>query len=232
MQKDKIEIKMPNHVAVIMDGNGRWAKLRRLPRHEGHKKGLETAKNVITWCKESGIKFVSLFVFSTENWKRPEKEVNELFALADKYLSSITDFASDDVKILHSGEINGLPNNLADKIILAEQKTAKNKGCTVNLCINYGGQAEIVSLANKMAEKGMQLTEAQFTAAICGQLPSLDFVVRTGGQMRVSNFMLYQMAYAELLFLDTLWPDFDKSDFDDIINVYSNRARNFGGIKE
>lgn len=223
---------MINHIGFIMDGNGRWAKMRGFPRQEGHKKGLDTAQNVISMCANHGIKYVSLFVFSTENWKRPEDEVKGLFGLALKYLNSLSSLKKDNVKIIHSGDINGLPKALCNKIAETEEKTSSNTGCVVNLCINYGGQSEIVSLANKMVENKTQFTEEQFDKAIRRGLPPLDLVVRTGGQMRISNFMLYQMAYAELIFLDTLWPDFDKSDFDAIMEMYSNRIRNFGGIKE
>lgn len=221
---------LPTHVGFIMDGNGRWAKLRGLPRLEGHKRGLDTAKKVISLCGNLGIKYVSLFVFSTENWKRSEDEVSGLFKLAERYLSSITEFADKGVKIVHSGDLNGLPTALNNKIIAAERKTADNSALVVNLCINYGGQAEIVSLANKMVEKRTQLTVEEFSKKICGLLPPLDFVVRTGGQMRISNFMLFQMAYAELLFTDTLWPDFDENDLNDALDIYAKRGRNFGGI--
>ncbi|MEG1527759.1 MAG: polyprenyl diphosphate synthase [Clostridia bacterium] len=221
----------PSHIAFIMDGNGRWAKLRGLPRKEGHKEGLETVHKVIDNCLEFGIKYVSLFVFSTENWKRPKTEVDGLFSLACRYLDSFND-ESGKIRIIFTGSYNSLPQTLVNKINKTVENTCNNNDITVNLCLNYGGRAEIVETANKFIQLGKRVSEKQFTQTILNELPEIDFVVRTGGQMRLSNFMLYSCAYAELYFTDCLWPDFDKQQLCTALEIYRKRIRNFGGVKE
>ena len=222
----------PTHVAVIMDGNGRWAKGRGLPRIAGHKRGLTVAENFIDYSLSRGIKYLSLFVFSTENWKRPQIEVNSLFALADQYLSRFEKFCKDRVRVVVSGEREGLPSKLVEKIALIEQKTREFDAICVNLCINYGGQREIVEAVKRLNEKGEEVTVESIGANLYNQLPQPDVIIRTGGQKRLSNYLLYQSAYAELFFTDTLWPDFTTTEYDAMLQEFAVRTRNFGGIAD
>ena len=223
---------VPLHVALIMDGNGRWAKGRGLPRLAGHRQGLKVAENIIDYSLSLGVKYLSLFVFSTENWKRPLREVNSLFALADKYLSHFEKFCKNRVRVVVSGERDGLPTKLVEKIALIEEKTREFDAICVNLCINYGGQREIVQAVKRMNANGEDITVEGIAANLYNQLPPPDVIVRTGGQKRLSNFLLYQSAYAELFFTDTLWPDFTKEEYDEILADFSVRTRNFGGITD
>jgi len=213
-----------------MDGNGRWASMRGLSRNFGHKQGLETVKDVVGWCRQAGIKVVSLYVFSTENWKRPQKEVDGIFSLAQKYLDKLDVFCRDGIRVVVSGSKAKLPEKLVDKIDNIVRKTASNDKITVNLCLNYGGRDEIVCAVNNILAKGGTVTEQSLLSAMYVDLPEPDLIVRTGGHMRLSNFLLYQSAYAELYFSDTLWPDFSKEEFDRILSNYNSRVRNFGGI--
>ena len=221
---------VPTHVAVIMDGNGRWAKNRGLARLHGHKKGLEVAEQIIDHALTCGVKYLSMYVFSTENWKRPASEVNNLFALADRYLSRFEKFCKDKVRVVVSGERDGLPDKLVKKIDYIEQQTKNFDAICVNLCINYGGQREIVEAVKKLYSKGKEITAENILDNMYHKLPEPDIILRTGGQKRLSNFLLFQSAYAELFFTDTLWPDFTTEEFDAILAEYSTRSRNFGGL--
>ena len=223
---------VPLHIAVIMDGNGRWAKNRGLPRLMGHRQGLKVAENFIDYSLSIGVKYLSLFVFSTENWKRPQKDVNSLFSLADKYLSRFQKFCKDRVRVVVSGEREGLPAKLVEKINLIEEKTREFDAICVNLCINYGGQREIVEAVKKLNKEGVEITVESIAENLYNNLPAPDVIIRTGGQKRLSNYLLYQSAYAELFFTDTLWPDFTKEEYDKILAEFSVRTRNFGGIAD
>ena len=225
-------VSVPLHIAVIMDGNGRWAKNRGLPRVMGHRQGLKVAEDFIDYSLSLGIKNLSLFVFSTENWKRPSSEVNSLFSLADKYLSRFEKFCKNRIKVVVSGEREGLPAALVEKIDIIEEKTRHCDGICVNLCINYGGQREIVEAVKKLNERGEEVTVESISANLYHQLPPPDIIIRTGGQKRLSNYLLYQSAYAELFFVDTLWPNFTKEEYDEILAEFSTRTRNFGGIAD
>ena len=221
---------LPKHVAIIMDGNGRWAKGKGLARLHGHKKGLEVAEQIIDHALNVGVKYLSLYVFSTENWKRPTSEVNNLFALADRYLSRFEKFCKDKVRVVVSGEREGLPKKLVQRIDYIEQQTKNFDAICVNLCINYGGQREIVEAVKKLYSKGEEITVESILDSMYHKLPEPDIILRTGGQKRLSNFLLYQSAYSELFFTDTLWPDFTKEEFDVILSEFGKRSRNFGGI--
>ena len=223
---------LPLHIAVIMDGNGRWAKSRGLPRVMGHRRGLEVAEEFIDYSLSLGVKYLSLFVFSTENWKRPSSEVNSLFSLADKYLSRFEKFCKNKVRVVVSGEREGLPAKLVEKIRLIEEKTREFDAICVNLCINYGGQREIVEAVKRLNEKGEEITVESISENLYNRLPPPDIIIRTGGQKRLSNYLLYQSAYAELFFIDTLWPDFTKEEYDRILAEFASRTRNFGGIAD
>ena len=198
----------------------------------GHRRGLEVAENFIDYSLSLGVKYLSLFVFSTENWKRPTSEVNSLFSLADKYLSRFEKFCKDKIRVVVSGEREGLPAKLVEKINLIEQRTREFDAICVNLCINYGGQREIVEAVKRLNEKGEEVTVESIGENLYHQLPPPDVIIRTGGQKRLSNYLLYQSAYAELFFTDTLWPDFTTTEYDAILHEFGARTRNFGGIAD
>lgn len=221
----------PQHIAFIMDGNGRWAKKRFMPRMEGHRRGLTVAENVIDQCLALGVKYVSLYVFSTENWKRDQAEVQGLFDLAYRYIDRFETFCKDKARVVVSGRRDRLPQKLLAKIVDIETKTAEFDKICVNLLIDYGGQNEIADAVARIVASGKHPTEAEIRANLYNAfVPDPDLIVRTGGQKRLSNFMLYQSAYAELYFSDTLWPDFSETELQAIIADYSARVRNFGGI--
>lgn len=223
---------IPKHLAFIMDGNGRWAQMRGLPRKVGHKKGLETVHVILDYCLSLKIEVVSLYVFSTENWNRPQSEIDELFSLAKNYVDKFADFCQKGIRIVISGEKERLPKQLLDSMDSVVEKTKLNSNMTVNLCINYGGRNEIVHAVNKMLESNItRISESDFSKYLYNDLPYPDLIVRTGGQMRLSNFLLYQSAYSELYFSDTLWPDYSTKDIDVAIDVYNKRVRNFGGLQ-
>jgi len=215
-----------------MDGNGRWAKLRGKPRLNGHKAGLRRVDDVLEMCKKYGIKFVSLYVFSTENWSRPKEEVDNLFDLARQYLKKSKDFLNRDIKVVSSGSKTRLPTDLVENILNIEESTKDCKSLTLNLCINYGGRDEIVHAVNQIIKSGKEVDEKTFSKYLFKpELPELDLVVRTSGEMRLSNFMLYQAAYAELYFTEVLWPDFNEEQFVLMLKSYDKRERKFGDIK-
>ncbi len=222
---------IPTHIAFILDGNGRWAQARGLRRYEGHKEGLATVEKIIDHSIEAGVKIVSLYVFSTENWKRPEDEVKSLFFLAEKYLNRFSNFCKNRIRVVISGEKEGLPPKLVKKIESIQQKTSQFDAICVNLCINYGGRREIAEAAKQIAKEGGEFSEQNIANHLYNSfIPEPDLIIRTGGQRRLSNFLMYQSAYAELYFTDTLWPDFDGKEYDDVLRWYGERTRNFGGL--
>lgn len=223
---------IPKHVAIIMDGNGRWAKAKGLPRAFGHKRGLDVAEKIIDCSIELGVKYLSLYVFSTENWKRPKSEVTSLFGLAEKYLSRFEKFCRDKIRVVVSGEREGLPQSLLDKIDYIQQRTENFDCICVNLCINYGSQTEIAQAAAKAAEQGTISVESIAQNLYNPLVPSPDLLIRTGGHKRLSNFLLFQSAYAELYFCDTFWPDFSTDEYKSVLMEYAVRARTFGGIAD
>ena len=224
---------MPSHVAFIMDGNGRWAKKRGMPREYGHKFGAETFKKVMKHCSELGIKAVTFYVFSTENWKRPKKEVDYIMKLLSNYLDDCQkELEKYDVRFIFLGDKSVFPEELRNKMIAIEE-SSKNAGNIVNLALNYGGRDELVYAFRKLAKKGKgaDITEADITSALyTSESPELDLIVRTGGDMRISNFLLWQAAYAELYFTEVLWPDFSTEEVDRAIETFRNRKRRFGGV--
>lgn len=218
------------HIAFIMDGNGRWAKLRGLARKLGHRQGLKKAEEVIEWCIESKIEIVSLYVFSTENWSRPQEEIDSLFKLADQYISNFNKFCKDRIRVIVSGQKDRLPKSMVEKIAMVEKSTKQNNNITVNLCLSYGGRQDIVDTVNVMIARGECINEQSLLHAMTTVVPQPDMIVRTGGQRRLSNFFLYQAAYTELYFSDVLWPDFSRQEFDAIVERFCNTQRNFGGV--
>ena len=235
LKKDKnIQDVNLKHIAFIMDGNGRWAKKRGLPRELGHKKGAETFKTIMEYCGDVGISAVTFYVFSTENWKRPQREVDALMKLLDEYLDESKDMLlkrNDDVRFVFIGDKNIFTPKLRQKMEELEALT-KDRARIVNLAINYGGRDEIVNAFNTLIAEGKQsITEDDISNSVYTKdSPPLDMIVRTGGDLRISNFLLWQAAYAELYFTDTLWPDFSKKDVDKVIEEFNNRNRRFGGV--
>ena len=231
---------IPRHVAIIMDGNGRWATKRGLPRSAGHRAGMEALRDLITASSELGIEALTLYAFSTENWKRPRDEVGTLFSLVVEYFNrEISELHEKGVRIRVLGEMSRVPQKARAALMRAEDITHDNSGLKLNLAINYGARAELVRAARALAEdvsNGGMAPDAIDEAAVSSRLytsgqPDVDLLIRTGGEMRLSNFLLYQSAYAELLFTDTLFPDFDKAHYLDAIREFQGRSRRFGAIK-
>jgi undecaprenyl diphosphate synthase len=227
------ESSVPSHVGIIMDGNGRWAKSRGLPRTEGHREGLKTAKRIVKAAEDLGIKYLSFYVFSTENWKRTTDEVGFLMGLIKQHLSAELDFyRANRVRVLHSGNIEGLSADIVEEIRAVVADTALFDKMTVNLAINYGGRDEIVRAARRLAASGTSLSEESIRGALDHpELPDPDLIIRTSDEMRFSNFLLWESAYAELWFTAKLWPDFGPGDLAEAVEAYKGRERRYGGAK-
>jgi undecaprenyl diphosphate synthase len=230
---------IPRHVAIIMDGNGRWAKARRLPRIAGHKKGVEAVRKATRAARDLGVEVLTLYAFSSENWRRPEDEVTDLMGLLRHFLSSeVNDLIAENVRLRVIGEYRVLKSDIVAMIDDAIARTAGNTGPILVIALNYGAQAELVGAARALAAKvadGSMTADAIDEAAIereltTRDLPPLDLMIRTSGEVRLSNFLLWQAAYAELMFIDTLWPDVDESVIRDAIADYGRRQRRFGGL--
>jgi len=215
-----------------MDGNGRWAKKRGMPREYGHRFGAETFRKIMEYCGDIGIEAATFYVFSTENWKRPQKEVDSIMKLLNKYLDECEEkVLKNDARFVFLGDKAVFPEDMRSKMIDIEEKSKNNKKI-VNLALNYGGRDEIAMAVNKLIAEGKtRVSEADISAAVyTADSPELDLIIRTGGDMRISNFLLWQSAYAELYFTDTLWPDFSTADVDAAINNFMSRKRRFGGV--
>ena len=222
---------IPAHIAIIMDGNRRWARNKGLPTNLGHSQGAKTLEKVAIACQELGVKYLTVFAFSTENWKRDEAEVNHLMKLLAENISSFDKrFKNDDVKIKLVGDINGLPKNLQEGIRKIEERTKLKTGLTVNVAINYGGRAEIVNAIKKLKEDHVtEITEDILNKYMYTyDSPDPDLIIRTAGEQRLSGFLLWQSAYSEFYFTNTLWPDFDEKELNKAIDEFNNRKRNFG----
>lgn len=229
------EASIPKHVAIIMDGNGRWAKQKNMPRTAGHKEGLTVAKKIVKEASRLGIKYVTLYTFSTENWKRTQDEVGFLMNLIRGHLRAEFQFYKENgIRIEHIGDLSGLPEDVQSEIIKAKQETAHFTGLTVVLAINYGGKNEIIRGINKFIQdkdKVDCLTEDNLNKYFdIPDLPDVDLMIRTGGELRISNFLLWQAAYAELMFTDTLWPDYTEEEFRKNIENFAGRNRRFGAV--
>ena len=220
---------LPVHVGIIMDGNGRWAVERGKPRTFGHREGLETAKKIVKVASDMGVGFVTLYVFSTENWKRAETEVGFLMGLIEKHLIQELEFYRDNqIRILHIGDRAALPASVVKQIDLAVAETAGFKGTSVVLAINYGGRDEINRAIKAMTEKGVANSDSLEDYLDTRGIPEPDLLIRTGGEKRLSNFLLWQGAYSELYFSDKLWPDWTAEDLKCAIEEYEQRNRRFG----
>ncbi len=218
-----------SHVAIIMDGNGRWAKLKNLPRKEGHKEGANSVEAVVQTALKEGISVLSLYAFSTENWARPKTEVTYLMQLLADTLSKFTEDKYKDVKLVFSGRRLGLPKKILTKLDEVIKATAGNKKLILNLCLNYGARQEITDAVNKILAQGKtKITEGDIEKNLYQNLPAPDLIIRTSGEERLSNFLLWQAAYSEFYFTKTLWPDFKEKDFLKALLAYSKRERRFG----
>ncbi len=227
---------LPNHIAIIMDGNGRWAKLRNKSRSFGHLEGLKTAKRIISKLSEFGISYVTLYVFSTENWKRPPKEVSYLMSLITSYIKKEYSFYDEyDLKVTFTGDISGLPPEVSDAMRETEEYTSHKKGTTVNLAVNYGGRDELLRAFNRYIEtqpdKVIPIDHESLSSYLDHpEIPDPDLVIRSAGEQRLSNFLIWEAAYSELYFSDKLWPDWTGDDVELAIAAYQDRTRKFGGI--
>jgi len=223
---------LPRHVAIIMDGNGRWAKQRHLPRLAGHKAGVEAVRRVTRAARALGIEALTLYAFSSENWRRPAEEVGDLMGLLRLFIrSDLAELARENVRLRVIGDWRALAPDLVALIEDATARTAANTGPILAIALNYGAQAELAAAARRLAERGAPIDEAAIEAELdTAALPPLDLVVRTSGEQRLSNFLLWQAAYAELLFVDTLWPDFDADALADAVAIYGRRQRRYGGL--
>lgn len=232
---------LPRHIAIIMDGNGRWAKKRLLPRHAGHKAGVETVRRVLNLCAEKGVEVLTLFTFSSENWRRPKEEVSLLMSLFIMALKrEVKKLQKNNVRLRLVGAPDAFPEKLQTLLADAEELTKNNTGITLVIAANYGGRWDIVESAKHLAKQVQEgtlqvedINESLFKQNLSlGDLPEPDLFIRTGGEKRISNFLMWQLAYTELYFTDTLWPDFDKAAFQEALDSFTSRERRFGRTSE
>lgn len=240
-QTSRVAYSVPRHVAVIMDGNGRWARERTLPRHAGHRAGVKAVRATVEYSAQSGVEYLTLFAFSSENWRRPREEVSKLMGLFVEALRrEVAELHQNNVRLRFVGAREQLNAKLIDKIESAEQLTADNSGLNLQVAVAYGGRWDIVQAARKLArqvEAGEididNIDESRFAAELqLADVPDPDLLIRTGGEHRISNFLLWNLAYAELWFSDVLWPDFGESEFDAALEFYSCRQRRYGHTGE
>ena len=233
------EDRVPRHIAIILDGNGRWAKKRGLPRTAGHAAGSETFRKIAYYCRDIGVEYLTVYAFSTENWKRPEGEVKAIMRLLDKYLREAIDtMERDGMKMRIFGDVSGLSPELQALAAKTDEIADRIDGFQANVCLNYGGRDEIVHAAKRWAadvaagKADGELTEEIFSRYLySADVPDPDLLIRPGGEQRLSNFLLWQCAYAEFYFTDVLWPDFTPAELDKAIEVFRRRDRRYGGVK-
>ncbi len=231
--------RLPVHIAIIMDGNGRWAKKRGLPRSAGHSAGASTFKNIARYCNEIGVKYLTVYAFSTENWKRPKEEIDGIMNLLREYLIDSANFKGENIRLTFIGDLSRLEPDILDLIDNAEKDSQDATGLQVNIALNYGGRDEIVHAVRRIAENVSQgqldisdinermVSDSLYTAG----MPDPDLVIRPSGEYRLSNYLVWQTAYAEFWFTDVLWPDFSKKDLDEAIIAFLKRDRRFGNAK-
>ena len=234
LQKDVL----PNHIGIIMDGNGRWAKKRGLPRKAGHKVGATAFKNTVRYANILGIKYLTFYAFSTENWKRPESEIKAIIDILRNYLNDAKNHKDENICTKFIGDLSVFDSDILEKIAECEKESANFTGTTVNIAINYGGQNEILNafklISKEVCEKNISIDDITVKTIVdrlytSGQ-PDVDLIIRPSGEQRLSNFMTFQSAYAELIFMDTLWPDFNEKCLDEALVEFAKRNRRFGGI--
>ena len=224
----------PRHIAIVMDGNGRWAKRRFLPRLAGHRQGVESLRRCAQACAERGVAALTVFAFSSENWNRPADEVSGLMdLLAGALAKEVPKLARDGIRLYFIGHRGSLSAKVQQGLAEAEAATAQNRRMVLNVCFNYGGRWDIAQAAAKLASSGAPITEASLHGALAlAHVPDPDLLIRTGGEMRISNFLLWQVAYSELYFSDKWWPDFDEAALDEALQAYRGRERRFGKTSE
>ena len=230
---------VPRHIAIILDGNGRWAKKRGLPRTAGHAVGAETFRKIALYCRDVGVEYLTVYAFSTENWKRPSDEVKTLMRLLNKYLHEAIDtMERDGMKLRVFGDVEGLSPELQALVRKADEIASRIDGFQANICLNYGGRDDIVQAARRYARDYAagkvtgDLTEEEFSGYLYSAgVPDPDLLIRPGGEQRLSNFLLWQCAYSEFYYTDVLWPDFSPADLDKAIEVFRSRDRRYGGVK-
>ena len=234
-KKKELPIILPIHIGIIMDGNGRWAKKRGLPRTAGHSSGAKTFQKIARYCNKIGIKYLTVYAFSTENWKRPKDEVDAIMKLLHDYLVDSVNFKDENIKVKFLGDLTMLDDELNRLIEKAEDDSKDATGLHLNIALNYGGRDEIIRTVRKMAERGDNLSE--LTESVLSEnlytagIPDTDLIIRPSGEYRLSNFLIWQSAYAEYWFTDRLWPDFSEKDIDEAIFAFSQRDRRYGGTK-
>ena len=225
---------VPQHVAIVMDGNGRWAKKRFMPRLAGHREGLEALKRCVRACAQRGIKILTVFAFSSENWNRPADEVSGLMDLLLKAVTKeVPELHAQGIQLHFVGERSALSASMRHALSEAEHTTRDNQQLILNVCVNYGGRWDMVQAAAKLARQGQEITEESLQQALAlSHVPDPDLLIRTGGEQRISNFLLWQTAYSELYFCDTLWPEFDEQSLDAALLDFQRRERRFGQTSE
>ena len=225
---------IPEHVGIIMDGNGRWAKKRGMPRKLGHREGAKTFKKCVELCNDAGLRYVTFYAFSTENKARPEDEVEALLTLFDEYLDDMRSKDDKNARMKFLGDLSFFPEKTREKMREAEAATAKNTGLTCSLALNYGGRDEIVHAVRRIVSSGLpasEINEKVFSDCLyTAGMPDADLIIRTGGEQRLSNFLIWQAAYAEYVYTDTLWPDFGKKDLNAALQQFAQRSRRFGNV--
>ena len=241
-KKDKEEIvlpdKLPDHVGFIMDGNGRWAKKRGLPRSFGHREGAKQFKKIVRYCKDIGLKNISFYAFSTENWQRPAEEVNTIMELFRDYIVDVRNFLSENTRMIFLGDKSAFDEDLQEKMIKLEEDTAHYDEMTLMMAVNYGGRDEITHAARILAEKAAKgeikpedITEQSISDNLyTAGFPDVDLLIRPSGEQRISNYLIWQCAYAEFYYTDVLWPDFTPDELDKALAEYARRNRRFGGV--
>ncbi|AXK49624.1 di-trans,poly-cis-decaprenylcistransferase [Aliarcobacter trophiarum LMG 25534] len=225
-------INLPTHIAIIMDGNGRWAKERGFKRTAGHEEGAKVVRNITKHCAKIGVKYLTLYAFSTENWTRPKLEVEFLMKLLEKYLKNELDtFLENSIRFKAIGDLSRFSKSLQVTIKDIEEKTKQCSSLTQVLALNYGSKDEIIRAIKKLNEKNLEVNEQNFESCLDTYfMPNVDLLIRTSGEIRLSNYLLWQNAYAEMFFTSTLWPDFSINELEDIISDYKKRERRFGGV--
>ncbi len=234
-KKSEHQDEIPRHVAIVMDGNGRWAERRGLARYIGHEQGAKIAEDIIRHASNLGISYVTLYAFSSENWQRPQGEIDAVMKILERYLrEDVNELVKNDIRIAAIGDIERLPPDLSSALSDVVKKTAHCQKLTITLALSYGAWEEIARAVNLIAQqkKSGTITEARIKEHLyTNDLPDPDLLIRTGGEIRLSNFLLLQLSYSELYFCRTLWPDFQRSDFDRALSSYARRKRRYGGVE-